>query len=385
MVGSPPHGNISSQQRLEFLIDQSALSIDPKTKESRPVTDVVIFTGTPTHADKLRLVFDKRVLFISNGAGHNPVVVSKDGNLLKAVEAVITLQFYNQGQDCAAPNAILVHKNIFSGFLDLLRKNLKEVKVGHYADKSCRIGPISDYNDLVRIQDLLTENRNWLDFSTPGIIRTREAIVEPTIICKPLKEGGNFNEIFAPIIFVQEYEDDESLKNYFEAPQYAKNAMYITLYGRSKYVKHLIDRAINGKILHNKPSLIHNTHLHAPGIERGTQPYGGNGLGASSLSINGKTISMPTLPQRDIYEQVAKPILNYLNKNPYIIKTKKTHRYIIQKRDVEKLLRLRSFKSDEQDNTNKFDEFKNTQYLDINSLKTYKGHYLKIGKILMYY
>ncbi|HEY4480461.1 MAG TPA: aldehyde dehydrogenase family protein [Candidatus Paceibacterota bacterium] len=378
-----PNIFISSQQRLDFLMDQSAIRLDPKTGESKPLTDVVIFTGIPMHADQLRLVFDKRVLFISNGAGHNPVVISKDANLVKAVEAVTTLQFYNQGQDCAAPNAILVHKKIFFDFLDLLRNSIRKVKVGHYTDKTCQIGPISDPDDLVRIQDLLTQNHLWLDSSNQGIIRTRDAIVEPTIICKPLKEGGNFSEIFAPIVFVQTYTNDNDLKDYFENPSYAQNAMYITLYGTSRYIINLIDRPIKGKVLHNKSSLIHNTHLHAPGIERGTQPYGGNGHGASSISINKKITPMATLPQRDIYERIAKPILAGLIKKSDAKKIKdlQQRHTIIQKRDVEKLLRLRSLKTKEQ---NQDANLHTVQYLDTRSIEIDHAHYIKIKEKNIY-
>lgn len=365
-----PNIFVSSKQRLEFLIDRSALLINPKTKESKPVTDVVIFTGTSVHADQLRLVFGKKTLFIANGAGHNPIVISKDSDVSKAVEAVIALQFYNQGQDCAAPDSVLVHKTVLSNFIRMLRVGISSIKVGHYRDKSCRIGPISDPKDLVRIQDFLIEHREWLDLSTPGIIRACDAIVEPTIICKPLVMGGNFREIFAPIIFVQEYKNDSDLKRYFEDPRYVKNAMYITLYGTSEYIKNLIGRAIDGRVLHKSSSLIHNTHLHAHGLERGTQPYGGHGYGASSVSLNGKITPMPTLPQRDIYELVA------LHKKTTKIDKAKIQQFTeIQYKNVQKLLKLQSSKGDD---GSQIDKSGDTVYFDLHSVKAVNARYVKI-------
>jgi acyl-CoA reductase-like NAD-dependent aldehyde dehydrogenase len=365
-----PNVIVSSKTRIEFLTDRSALYIDPITEDTKPLTDVVIFTGTPVHADQLRLVFDKRTLFISNGAGHNPVIVSKDADLSKAVEAVLTLQFYNQGQDCAAPNSILVDKDILPNFLQMLRSMVSKVRVGNYSDKSCQIGPINDPEDLVRIQNLLIEHRDWLDSSTPGIIRSREAIIEPTIICKPLIEGGNFHEIFAPIIFIQEYKTDAELKDYFEDRRYAQNAMYITLYGTSKYIEKLINKRIRGRILHKETSLIRNTHLHAPGIERGIQPYGGYGYGASSISIDGKITPMPTLPQRDIYEWIAKPLIE---KKKHIAGIEQFTN--IQKKNVEKLLRLKPLMSDKQAPLSKIS---NIGYLDSGLIKTTESRYIKI-------
>lgn len=375
-----PNIVVSNHTRLEFLRERSALRINPATEETLPVTDVVIFTGTPAHADQLRLIFDNRTLFIANGAGHNPIIVSHDAAVSKTVDAVLTLQLYNQGQDCAAPNAILVHKNVFPTFLNLLRDKLRTVRVGHYHDKSCRVGPISDPKDLVRIQDFLIHHRAWLDLTTPGIIRAHDAIVEPTIISKPLKEGGNFTEIFAPVIFVQEYENDPDLALYFENPHYAQNAMYISLYGTSAYVESLIDRSFEGKVLHDKASVLRNTHLHANGIERGTQPYGGNGHGASSLTINGNTVCKPTLPQRDIYECVAKPLLHRKS----LDKFRRNLRLFttMYHKNVEKVLRLLYQESRTQN------EFPVTHatYMDTHTIKQIEGRrYAKIDEKCAYH
>lgn len=335
-----PNVVVSAQERVPFLYDRSALRVDPETEASRPVTDAVIFTGTPHHADKLRRVFDRRTLFIANGSGHNPVVIAADADLARAVDAVLSLQLYNQGQDCANPNAILVHAAVFEPFLGLLRAGLKAVRVGRYRDRACRVGPISDPDDLPRIQTLLVENHRWLDPTTPGLIRTAEALVEPTVICRPLTDGGNFTEVFAPVLFAQRYDADPDLSLYFEHPRYARNAMYVSVYGTSPYVEGLIDRPVDGTVLHDRGSVLHDTHLHAPGQERGTQPYGGRGPAASSLSIDGRTVGQATLPQRDIFEYVAKPLLaaGAADKRRAALRRMTT----IQTRDVPKLLGLKS-------------------------------------------
>jgi len=369
-----PNIKVSSKDRTEFLRERSAVLVNPTTKETRPLTDAVIFTGWPSHADQLRLIFDKRTLFILNGSGHNPVVVSSSADIKKVVEAVLTLQFYNQGQDCAAPNAILVEKTILPQFLDSLRKRISLIKVGHYNDKTAQIGPLSDPEALVEVEEFLIENREWLDPSTPGIIRARDAIVEPTIICKPLIQGGNFNEIFAPIIFVQEYEKDSDLKLYFEDQRYAPYAMYITVYGASAYVQGLLDNPIAGKILHKESSLMSNTHLHAPGVERGVNPYGGYGYNASSICINGKITSKPTLPQRDIFEQIIQPQLRK-DKTSEILQSEYREFTDIEYKNVEKLLKLRVIK--EEVHTPLL-MTATSSYLDVTSLKSSESHFVQI-------
>lgn len=366
-----PNIIVSHKERLDFLRERSALLLHPKTSESMPVTEVVIFTGTSHHAEKLRKIFDSRTLFIANGSGHNPIVVSENADIKQSVEATLTLQLYNQGQDCAAPNAILVHEKIFPEFLALLRTELCNIQVGHYSNRLCRVGPISEPEDLVRIQSLLIENRRWIDPTTPGIIRSHDAILEPTILSKPLREGGNFSEVFAPIIFLQKYEDDADLKLYFESPLYARNAMYISLFGTSKYVEGLIGKSFNGKILHDEISILRNVHLHMRGIERGTQPYGGYGDSASSISIDGKIMCKPTLPQRDIFEFIAKPMLNprrreERKKNTRAMKT-------LVEKDVHKLLKIKTRENDAQN-----DSLWGRSYYDTRNMTAGKHRYVEL-------
>ncbi|HEV7702506.1 MAG TPA: aldehyde dehydrogenase family protein [Candidatus Paceibacterota bacterium] len=374
-----PNIIVSPLERLEFLSEHSARLVNSKTEESRPVTDAVIFTGTTDRANQLRLVFDRKTLFIANGAGHNPVIISKDADLFKAIEAVMDLVLYNQGQDCSAPNAILVQKTIYPRFMELLYKDLAKVKIGPYRDRSCKVGPISDPKDLKRIEELIVDNHEWLDKKAGGIIHTAEAIVEPTIISKPLKEGGNYSEFFAPIFFIQKYERDNDLSLYFENQRYAKNAMHVTLYGNSIYAKKLVGKTIVGKILHNKKTFLNNTHLHAPGIERGTQAYGGYGHGTSSISIDGKITPMPTLPQRDIYERIAKPIL--VKKRLQEFKKSLGSFASLEKRDVQKLLKLTNHKPEfiqSASNDN------GKVYLDLYPIKDKKVHYISASKTHVY-
>ncbi len=335
-----PNIQWSSLTRLEFLRDRSSLRVDPETEETLPVTDVVIFTGTPQHAEQLQKIFDESVLFISNGSGHNPVIVSSNADIDAAVETTLTLQLYNQGQDCAAPNAILVHARIFDSFRSALIEGIRSVKVGAYRDRACRVGPISDPEDLVRIEDFLIHHRAWIDPATPGIIRAHEAIVEPTIISKPLSEDGNYTEIFAPVMVLQKYEKDADLALYFENPRYAQNAMYVTVYGTSRYVSQLMGRRLEGTILHNKSTILFNTHLHVKGVERGVKPYGGYGFGASHVSIRGRTTAKPTLAQRDIYEYLIRPIMK---RETLAMHRKNLERFtVVTPKNLEKIMRLTS-------------------------------------------
>lgn len=315
-----PNVLISFKERKKLLEESSKLEYDPICRCWRSKTDVVIFTGTPGNAKKVKSCFDDSVLFITNGAGHNPVIVTPVANLEEATNAVLELQLYNQGQDCANPSAILVHESVHEEFVAVLLKKIKNVKVGQYRDRVCTVGPITKLGDLERIQQLLIDNKDWIHPETPGIIRVATQIVEPTVIIKPLCSGGNYAEQLSPVFFIQKYEADDDLGLYFNHKKYWDNAMYVTIYGKSKYVDGLIDyRLPNGSILHDESTIVRDTHLHAKGVERGTKPYGGYGRGASWININNQVIAKPTLPPRDIYEQLIVPSLaaEEVKKIPY--------------------------------------------------------------------
>ena len=293
-----PNVQVSYEQKSEFVDKHSKV----QEESGLPITDVVIFTGSSTNADALREKFSKEVLFILNGAGHNPIVVTESADLDAAVDAALRVQLYNQGEDCASPNSILVQGRIYDEFIDKLKSGLREVKVGTYDDPEVRVGPIHSAKDLMDLQKFLLQNNEWLDPEFGGEVNLSTLLMKPTIITKPLSEGGNYEEAFGPVFCIQKYEEDKDLDAYFNNPNYDRNAMYVTLWGGSKYV----DTFIQTSDKHDETTLIKDTHLHARGVERGVNPYGGFGTEASNITISGNFKSKPTLPQRDIYEILVK-------------------------------------------------------------------------------
>lgn len=283
-----PNIFISNQKRASF-IEEHTLSH----------TDVVIFTGNSDNAIETQKQFGDDVLFIGNGSSHNPVIISLGADIKNAVAGILEVQLYNQGGDCAAPNAILVHKQVYLMVLNELRAALKKIKTGEYKNRNVTVGPFLEKKHFKNTLLLLEKHKAYLDPQVKVEYDDIKNILKPAIILKPLAEGGNYEELFAPIFFIQLYKDDAELSKYFENENYQKQAAYITLYGESNYVDSLENR--RGSV-QRQETIVRNTHLHAPGIERGTQPYGGYGTYSSFISYKGITVSKPTLPQRDIFE-----------------------------------------------------------------------------------
>jgi lysyl-tRNA synthetase, class I len=286
-----PNVNISFKNREEFL-----LSVKNEA-------DIVIFTGKPENGSLLRKSFSKNCLFIMNGAGHNPIVIGENANLEKAVESTIYACLYNQGQDCSSPNAILVKYSQLEAFKNILFRELYSIKdhIGDFSDKKNVVGPNSYVEKVFNIAKFIEKNFKHCVFG--GNLNLRSGLIEPLVIEKPLKDGPNFHEFFAPIIMIQSYDKDEELVSYFEHEKYSKNAMYVSIFGESSYISTLEQ----GGKLHNVKNVLHDVDLHS--VERGFLPFGGYGWASSSIYFNGQEIRGPTLIQREIF--VYKVLENY--------------------------------------------------------------------------
>lgn len=264
--------------------------------------DAVIFTGKPENASEVQNLFGDDVLFIGNDASHNPVLVTQSADITNAVDGVIEVQLYNQGADCAAPNSILVHASVYEEFLIKLHESLSLVKVGDYADKGVLVGPLVSEKHFKEVIARLTTLKDAIHPDKQVRYEEGQLLLYPTVITKPLCEGGNYEEWLAPVFFIQRYDSDSELSLYFENPAYYSGSGYVTVYGESDYVSAKLEPEQFELVGQDHKTVIHDTHLHAPGIERGVKPYGGYGVNSSFIAYQGYKLAEPTLPQRDIYQ-----------------------------------------------------------------------------------
>lgn len=259
--------------------------------------DVVIFTGTFANGELVRKQLRKNALFLFSGSGHNPVVVRRDADLKHAAEAIARLCYHNQGQDCSAPNAILVDREVsdklYQALLDRTLTVEEAMKSGRHPENV--VAANTDGAHLVDVTEAFLKLQPYLVHG--GYLDTKSQIIAPTIFRKPLNTGPHLAEFFAPVIMLQEYAQEIELRSYFTHPRYRPNAMYLTVFGRTPHIEKL------GKLdVHPAGSILHNTDLHAE--EKGTRPYGGYGSEASFIHFAGNKRPSPILPQREIHHHL---------------------------------------------------------------------------------
>jgi len=110
-----------------------------------------------------------------------------------------------------------VHKSNMAK-LQGINCNLSEI--GCYSDKKNTVGPNSEPDHTVKIASYIKRNKDFCLYG--GEINHVSSIIKPALFAKPLRFGGNFDEFFAPMILLQEYEKDSNLSLYFENEKYKK-------------------------------------------------------------------------------------------------------------------------------------------------------------------
>ena len=74
--------------------------------------------------------------------GHNPLIVTADADLGRAVEASYAGAFWSAGQKCTATRRIYVQDAVYDAFKELLLARIEGGKVGDPLDPDVEVGPI---------------------------------------------------------------------------------------------------------------------------------------------------------------------------------------------------------------------------------------------------
>ncbi len=262
-------------------------------------SDVVIFTGKYENFIKIREMCGKKTLMLFNGVGHNPIVVTETADVNVAVEKTLHVKLFNNGQDCAGPDMILVHSTVIDQFLSLLTQKLKSVKTDYnYNDALTKIGPLFEPSSLSHFSDVVKRvSETGGEIIEGGVVDYKKNIIHPCVCRHTLQQYTNYDELYSPIFIVTEYINDTELDLYFNDPnsRYIQKQMYVSIFGYSKY------------IAENLPGTIPLVNISVHDSERGTEEYGGYSVGASAVSFNKLMIPKPILVPREIYTYMLSP------------------------------------------------------------------------------
>jgi acyl-CoA reductase-like NAD-dependent aldehyde dehydrogenase len=179
---------------------------------------LISFTGSAPVGWQIKKNCGKKKVVLELG-GNAGVIVHSDADLAYAADRCVVGGFAYAGQTCISVQRIFVERPAFSRFTDLLLAGVKKLKTGDPLDDSVDLGPLIRESDAVRASE-------WIQEAVRGGARLlcggqrRGPMLEPAVLTGTRPEMKvNCQEIFAPVVTVEPYDDfNQALKQINNSP-----------------------------------------------------------------------------------------------------------------------------------------------------------------------
>jgi acyl-CoA reductase-like NAD-dependent aldehyde dehydrogenase len=191
--------------------DASLLVTDERIK-------LISFTGSASVGWQIKKNCGKKKVVLELG-GNAGVIVHSDADLAYAADRCVVGGFSYAGQTCISVQRILVERSAFAKFTDLLLEGVKKLRTGDPLDESTDLGPLIRESDAIRASDWIQEAiRTGARLLCGG--ERRGPVLEPTVLTGTRPEMKvNCQEIFAPVVTVEPYDDfNQALRQINNSP-----------------------------------------------------------------------------------------------------------------------------------------------------------------------
>jgi acyl-CoA reductase-like NAD-dependent aldehyde dehydrogenase len=167
----------------------------------------IVFTGSTRVGTRImRLAADrvKRVTLELGGKSAN--VVFADADLEAAAAAAPGAVFDNAGQDCCARSRILVQRNVYDRFLELLEPAVKSFRVGDPRDEQTQMGPLISDPHRQKVRGYV----DGAQVAFTGDAPTGDGFWFPPTVVTPTSTDDAVwhDEVFGPVVAVLPFDDE---------------------------------------------------------------------------------------------------------------------------------------------------------------------------------
>jgi len=146
--------------------------------------------------------------------GKNPVIVFKDADLDRALNAVIFMIYSLNGERCTSSSRLIIEKSVHDEFIEKLVKRIKRLKLGHPLDPNTEIGPLIHQRHFEKVcsyWDIAQKDgaKIMIGGHVADVIENG-LFVEPTLFTRATNNMRIAQEeIFGPILTVIPFETEE--------------------------------------------------------------------------------------------------------------------------------------------------------------------------------
>jgi len=167
---------------------------------------LISFTGSAAVGWQIKQNAGRKKVLLELG-GNCAVLVHSDADLAYAADRCLAGGFGYAGQTGTSVQRILVERNVYGRFLELLIIAVKALKPGDPLEDSTDLGPMIRESEAVRANDWVQEAvRAGARLVCGG--RRRGAFLDPVVLTGTRPDMRvNAQEIFAPVVTVEPYDD----------------------------------------------------------------------------------------------------------------------------------------------------------------------------------
>ena len=171
-----------------------------------PRLKMVSFTGSPEIGWDIKARAGKKRVALELG-GNAAVVVEPDADIETAAKKTCVGAFAFSGQVCISVQRAFIHETRFTRFLNLLKQEVEQLKIGDPLDEFTNFGPMIDEKNAKRIESWVNEAvQNGATLVTGG--KRDGSFFQPTVLTGVLPRMKIIcQEAFGPILVVESYKD----------------------------------------------------------------------------------------------------------------------------------------------------------------------------------
>ncbi|KAH0834599.1 hypothetical protein AYO21_02511 [Fonsecaea monophora] len=147
--------------------------------------------------------------------GKAPVCLLPSVDVEHAVRAALFASFIASGQTCVTGSRLLVHKDIYDRFAELLEKRVRALRVGDPQDPQTQIGAVISQASQARcaafVDRAVKDGGKVLCGGNATTVAGKGFFFEPTIIETHHGSDLSCNEVFGPVIALVKCESEEDI------------------------------------------------------------------------------------------------------------------------------------------------------------------------------
>ncbi len=123
-----------------------------------PGIDKIVFTGsTPVGRDVMCAASHQMTPVILELGGKDPAIVAADADVPRAARGIVWGALFNAGQVCASVERVYVEKPVADLFIQRCLEEMRSLTVGDPLDASTQVGPLTNHEQLIKVQDHIQE------------------------------------------------------------------------------------------------------------------------------------------------------------------------------------------------------------------------------------